>query len=164
MPCLRVVCCSLTPSPPSLVAFCLFLVFAQMARAAPHKKIVKKRTAQVIRHQADRYSKLSHTRTWRKPKGIDNRVRRRFKGQISEPTIGYGSDKKTKFMRPDGLKTFLIRNKSDLEMLLMHNRVYAAEIAHGVSSAKRVGILKRAAELDIKVTNKNAKVRSQETA
>ena len=134
-----------------------------MPRAVPHKKIVKKRTAQVVRHQADRYSKLSHVRTWRKPKGIDNRVRRRFKGQIAEPTIGYGSDKKTKFMRPDGLKTFLINNISDLEVLLMHNRTYAAEISSTVSSANRVAIVKRAAELDVKVTNKNARVRSQET-
>ena len=135
-----------------------------MARAAPHKPIIKKRRAQVIRHQADRYVKLSQRRTWRKPKGIDNRVRRRFKGLIREPTIGYGSDKKTKYMRPDGFKTFLIHNKQDLEVLLMHNHVYAAEIASTVSSRKRVEILKRAQELDIKVTNKNAKVRSVETA
>lgn len=36
--------------------------------------------------------------------GIDNRVRRRFKGQYLMPNIGYGSNKKTRHMLPNGFR------------------------------------------------------------
>lgn len=49
-------------------------------------------------------------RNWRKPKGIDNRVRRRFKGQYLMPSIGYGSSKKTRHMLPTGFRKVLVHN------------------------------------------------------
>merc|ERR1711894_301638 len=103
------------------------------------RKLVKKRTKKFIRHQSDRYVKVKSN--WRKPKGIDNRVRRRFKGQFLMPNIGYGSNKKTKHVCPDGFKKFLVHNISELEVLLMQNKTFSAEIAHTVSSKKRKTIV-----------------------
>ncbi|XP_056117265.1 LOW QUALITY PROTEIN: 60S ribosomal protein L32-like [Rhinichthys klamathensis goyatoka] len=136
-----------------------------MAALRPLTKpnIVKKRTKKFIRHQSDRYVKIS--KNWRKPRGIDYRVRRRFKGQMLMPNIGYGSNKKTKHMLPSGFKKFLVHNIKELEVLMMCNKIHCAEIAHNVSAKETLGrklIVERAAQLAIKVTNPNARLRSEE--
>jgi ribosomal protein L32E len=78
---------------------------------------------------------------------MDGRFRRHFKGTPSHVKIGYGSNKNTRFLMPDGfLKVimsrssfsalfcsfltnpmqFQVSNVKELEMLLMHNKKYAA--------------------------------------
>jgi large subunit ribosomal protein L32e len=79
---------------------------------------------------------------------------------------------------PSGHKAFLVHNTKDVELLLMHNRTYAAEyvlptrtvlsflltnnrIASAVSSRKRVDILAKAKALGVKVTNAKARVTTE---
>ncbi|KAK9235078.1 ribosomal protein L32e [Lipomyces kononenkoae] len=128
-----------------------------MAPAAPHPKIVKKKTTKFKRWQSDVV--IGVKEAWRKPKGIDSRIRRRFKGTAAMPKIGYGSNKKTRHLMPSGHKAFLVRNVADVELLLMHSKTYAAEIAHNVSSRKRISILEKAKQLGVKVTNPAARLR-----
>ncbi|CAN7079070.1 unnamed protein product [Brassica oleracea var. botrytis] len=118
------------------------------------KKVVKKRSAKFIRPQSDR--RITVKESWRRPKGIDSRVRRKFKGVTLMPNVGYGSDKKTRHYLPNGFKKFVVHNSADLELLMMHNRTYCAEIAHNVSTKKRKAIVERASQLDIVVTNRLA--------
>merc|ERR1712180_418944 len=122
--------------------------------------IIKKRTKRFIRHQSERYDKVGPS--WRKPKGIDSRVRRRFKGQYLMPSIGYGSNAKTRHMMPDGFSKFVVHNVKDVELLLMLKGTHAAEIAHNVSARKRKEIVDRANQLSVKVTNATARLRSEE--
>ncbi|XP_045055009.2 large ribosomal subunit protein eL32-like [Desmodus rotundus] len=123
-------------------------------------KIVKKRTKKFIRHQSDRYVKIK--RNWLKPRGTENRVRRRCKGQILMPNIGHGSNKKTKHKLPSGFRKFLVHNVKELEVLLMRNKPDCAEIAHNVSSKNRRATVGRAAQLAIRVTNPYARLRREE--
>eukprot|EP00924_Labyrinthula_sp_SR-Ha-C_P016807 snap_masked-scaffold_6-processed-gene-15.47-mRNA-1 protein AED:0.16 eAED:0.16 QI:0/-1/0/1/-1/1/1/0/134 len=133
-----------------------------MAGPAPlfRKKIVKKHKKTFKRHQCDRFARVGES--WRKPKGIDGPVRRRFKGAIRMPKIGYKSDKETRFMLPNGFFKFSVSNVKDLDMLLMHNRTYCAEISHNVGKKTRTAILERARELNVKVLNGDGKLREEE--
>jgi large subunit ribosomal protein L32e len=127
------------------------------------KPIVKKRTKKFARHQADLFMRIRDS-GWRKPKGIDGRVRRRFKGALPMPSIGYGSDRTTRNIHPHGFKTVVVANVKELEMLMMHNRTYAATVAHNVSARVRKLIVQRAEQLAIRVTNGVAKLRTEDDA
>merc|ERR1712228_272577 len=133
-----------------------------MVHSVNTSKIVRKRTKRFHRHQADRFMRVD--KSWRKPIGIDSRVRRRFKGQYLMPSIGYGSKAGDRHRCKDqkNFKKFVVNNLAELEVLMMNNRVFCAEIAHAVSAKKRQAIVERAEQLDIHVTNKNAKLRSQD--
>ncbi|KAJ1671547.1 60S ribosomal protein L32 [Coemansia sp. RSA 1694] len=131
-----------------------------MVRPARKVNIVKKRTKPFVRVQSDRFKRVPTS--WRRPVGIDSRTRRRFKGTRPHAKIGYGSNKSTRFLLPDGFRKFTIHNKKDLESLLMLNRTYAAEIAHNVGAKKRIELVERAKQLSIKVINADARVRAVE--
>ena len=135
------------PSPPGIMA---------TLRPLMKPKIIKKRTKKFIWHQSDQYVKIK--RNWQKPRGINNRVQRRFRGQILMPNIGYGSNKKTKHMLLSGFQKFLVHGVKELDMLLMCNKSYCAEIAHSVSSKNHKAIVERAAQLAIRVTNPNVRM------
>merc|ERR1712046_35935 len=132
----------------------------KMVQPLTKPRIVEKKTKAFNRHQSDRFIRVN--KSWRKPRGIDSVVRRRFKGKNLMPSIGYGSAKKTRNLRPDGFHTFRVFNANEVDMLLMHNRKYAAEIGSNVSSKVRKEIVARASQLNVKVVNGAAKLRTEE--
>ena len=123
---------------------------------------MKKRTAKFNRFNSDRLVRLGAS--WRKPKGIDNPLRRRFLGMPTAPKIGFRTNKKHRHLLPNGFFGFRVQNVKELDLLLMHNRTYAAEIGHSVGAKTRAAILKRAAELNVRVTNAAARLRTEESA
>ena len=126
------------------------------------KSVVKKRTKKFTRHKCEAFKSIGTH--WRKPRGEDSPVRRRYKGQKAMPNKGYGSCRATKYIHPDGFKHFPITNVQDLYMLMMQNRKYAAVIAHTVGAKARKAIVRKAMELDVRLINGNSKLRKVETA
>jgi large subunit ribosomal protein L32e len=72
------------------------------------------------------------------------------------------TDVNCRFYGPNGLKKFLITNETDLELLMMNNRVYTGELAKNLSARKRLRIIQRAKELNVRITNPRAKVATEE--
>ncbi|KAJ1672973.1 60S ribosomal protein L32 [Spiromyces aspiralis] len=123
-------------------------------------KVVKKRTKPFVRVHSDRFKRVGES--WRKPRGIDSRTRRRFKGTRPQPKIGFGSNKLHRNLLPNGFRKMTVSNAKDLDSILMLNHIYCAEIAHNVSAKNRVAIIERANKLNIKVTNASARLRVEE--
>ncbi|XP_040122101.1 60S ribosomal protein L32-like [Oryx dammah] len=123
-------------------------------------KITQKGTKRLIQHQSEQYVKIKQN--WQKPRGIENRVHRRFKGQTLMPSISYYSNKKTRHMLPSSFGKHLIHNVKELEVLLMDKNSYCAETAHNAFSRNHKAIAKRAAQLAIRITNPNTSLHDEE--
>ncbi|KAM5334282.1 large ribosomal subunit protein eL32-like [Glossophaga mutica] len=124
-------------------------------------KVTKKRTKKFIWHQADQYVKIKHNQ--QKPRGTDNRMSRRFKGQILMPNTGLGTTRKqSTCCLPSGFLKFLVHKVKEPEVLLIWNRFHCAEIAHNIYSKNCKATMDRAAQLAIRVTNPNARLHSKE--
>jgi len=118
-------------------------------------KIIKKRTKQFKRHHSDRYKRLK--KSWRKPKGIDSCVRRKFKGKTLMPNIGFGSDKKTRNLTKRGFYKIKIKNSKELEMIQLSNKNFEIEIDTRVGKLKKEDIIEKACCLDMKISNLSTK-------
>ena len=125
------------------------------------KTIVKKRTKKFTRDKAEAFKCIGTS--WRKPRGIDSPIRRRYKGEKAMPNKGYGADRETKWIHPSGFKHFPVNNVQDLYMLTMQNRKYAAVISHTVGAKTRKAIVRKAQELDVRLTNAGSKLRKVES-
>jgi len=137
-----------------------------MAAPVQKKTIVKKKTKKFTRFQAHMYQRIGGTKklaAWRKPRGIDCSARRGFRGEIRHPKIGYGSNKKTAHMVPNGFLKFLVTCPMDIDMLLMHNGKYAAELAGNLSAKTRREVVKRADQMNVCVLNRNSRLTTEES-
>ncbi len=118
---------------------------------------VKKRKPEFRRYLADRIKKLSRS-GYRRPKGIQNKMRKRIFGKPKMPCAGYGGPREARHLHPSGYREVLVYNPADLDKIDKENE--AVRIASCVGTKKRLEILKKAEELGIKVLNPRIKRRA----
>merc|ERR1712080_528252 len=140
----------------------ILLISCKMA-VTPLRRLkkVQKRSKKFIRCEFHDYpGKLKAT--WRKPRGQDNVCRRRLRGANFLVKVGYGTNKKTRHILPNGFKKVLVRNAQDLEMLMMNNRRFCGELAHNLGGVLRKQLVQRAKELNVVLTNAKGKLATEE--
>ena len=106
------------------------------------KRKIVKRTKHFNRPYCERFLRIGTS--WRRPRGIDNPIRRRYRGMKRMAKIGFGTDKRARHQLPNGFKKFLVKNLEDMDVLLMNNRKFCAEIAANLSARKKALIIKKA--------------------
>lgn len=113
------------------------------------RKKVSERRPKFKRQESWRYKRLAAN--WRKPKGIDNKMRRQMSGVPPLVKIGYGGPRIARGLHPSGYTDNLIHNVAELSIL--NKDKDAVRIAHTVGTKKRLDIISKAESLGLKVLN-----------
>lgn len=113
------------------------------------RKAVKARNPKFRRHESWRYKRLKEN--WRKPRGLDNKMRLKVKGWPKSANVGYGGPKKARGLHPSGYEEVLVHTPDDVVGL--NSKTQAIRIAHTVGTRKRIQIDSLARERGIRVLN-----------
>jgi len=118
------------------------------ALVAKRKELSENRPA-FVRQESWRYVRIHPE--WRKPKGVDNKVRRQDKGWPMLVRVGYRGPAESRGLHPSGHYELMVYKTSDLDAAVPGRDV--ARIGGTVGAKKRAAILERATELGIRVVN-----------
>jgi large subunit ribosomal protein L32e len=109
----------------------------------------KKNKPKFVRQESWKYVRLRDN--WRRPRGLDNKVRKRIKGWPPRVASGYRGPRIARGLHPSGLEEVLIYNAEDIEEV--DSKTQAIRIGHTVGKRKRARILSEAGKKKIVVLN-----------
>ena len=102
-----------------------------------------------VRAESWKYDRFSLS--WRRPRGLDNKIRRKIKGWPPGASVGYKGPKIARGLHPSGYREVLVYNVKDLATVDPNTQ--AARIAHTVGKRKRALIVAEAKKLKLKILN-----------
>jgi len=127
-------------------------------RALALRQRHKSKKPKFRRQESWRYKRVSEV--WRKPDGVDSRMRKKVKGWPKSAEIGYRGPKVPRGLHPSGYEEVLIRTVDDLGKV--DPKTQAIRIAHTVGMKKRAEISIRAGERDVRILNPLPEVKPEE--
>ena len=122
---------------------------ARLKALVERRRVMAEHRPRFVRQESWRFGRLKPM--WRKPKGVDNKVRRQDKGAVALVRVGYRGPAVSRGLHPSGHYEVLVQRPEDLESLIHERDV--ARIGSTVGARKRAFILARAKELGIQVLN-----------
>jgi large subunit ribosomal protein L32e len=126
-----------------------------MDEAAEKKRLmrVRKRISQnrpkFRKFESWRFKRLKDN--WRRPTGIDNKMRQKRSGWPKTVNVGYGSPKAVRHLHPSGREEVFVYNVGDLAIVDPETQV--ARIGGTVGARKRIDIVEEALKRDIRILN-----------
>ncbi|BFI73220.1 50S ribosomal protein L32e [Nanoarchaeota archaeon] len=115
------------------------------------KKIKRKKPDYLRPYWWRSISQRNSKDSWRRPKGIHNKIKKKLKGRPKMVEVGYGSPKEVKGLLPNGKKPVIVYNVEELEKVDKEKE--AVIIASTVGKRKREQIINKAKELNIEIFN-----------
>jgi large subunit ribosomal protein L32e len=118
-------------------------------KALKARKRAKKKKPNFVRPESWRYMKLKES--WRRPRGLDHKVRRKIKGWPPGVSVGYKGPKAARGLHPSGYREVLVHNAQEISKI--DPKTEAARIAHRVGKKKRVEIIAEAKKRKVTILN-----------
>jgi large subunit ribosomal protein L32e len=120
---------------------------------------VKRKKPNFVRQESWRYKRLKEN--WRRPKGIDNKMRMKIKGWPPTVNVGYRGPKAARGLHPSGYQEVLVHNL--VELSKVNPKTQVVRVAHTVGKRKRVKIIAEAKKKKITIVNlKEIKEKAEE--
>jgi large subunit ribosomal protein L32e len=110
---------------------------------------VAKHRPKFVRQESWRYDKLAPT--WRRPRGLDNKMRLQQAGFPPLVKVGYRTPKAARDLHPSGMLERLVHSEAELDGV--DPKVYAIRIGRTVGARKRGLIRNKALKLGLKILN-----------